>query len=411
MHDEPLWISRTKSDGTDRFNWQLPDDQRCRSTVETLEISSDILRKVSATSRGFHDLGPTYVFDSGQMAATIRSRLDEWGFLTSGGSIRQRMATRSYLEALGPLGSVASLRGLPTDRVSAESLIRSVVVASPRLTHPARYIAIVSWLWPNFPAFHYDYLRGKTADGLEAPAPMTSDEHQQPTTSTRREFIVLLEEGASITRAADVLEISVATAQRIASQCGIKISRRPKKLKGQRFERLLALAGKGASKHDIASELSIAPQTAMRIINTVPGLKRRWERSRKDKMTDSYRDRWLVALAGSSGSGVKTARKNAPAAYAWLYRNDRTWMQSTNQGHFSRKASRGDAVNWAARDHSLANAIGELRRAGGSSGHTTIGRLCEQVPELRARVRQLHRLPKTADQVDRALVGAPVRDD
>ena len=413
-HGERLWISRTKSDGTDRFNWQLPDDQHRVSSVETLDVDDKTLLKVSATSRGIYDLGSTYSFDPSRMVSTVKTRLGELGFLTRGGFIRQRVATKSYLDTVGSLGTIASLRGLPTNREGAERLIRSAVVASSQLMHPAKHIVIISWLWPDFPAFHRDYRHAELADTRQdEPSALTkvNSKSSCPDKAPQHRLTALLADGMSVTCAAEMLGTSIVTVQRVAAECGIAVSRRPKKLKGQRLERLLNMAREGRSKHDIANRLSVDPQTVMRVISTVPDLKKEWSESRAKKTLHDYRQRWLGALGNSRLSGVKATRSKASNVYAWLYRNDRVWLNSTNQRCCPRNSSRGDAVDWVARDDELAAEIQRLRGSGATGSRISLGGLCEQVPELRARVRQLHRLPKTSEQVSRALAGVPPHND
>lgn len=64
-----------------------------------------------------------------------------------------------------------------------------------------------------------------------------------------------------------------------------------------------------------------------------------------------YRAIWLQALANYGGA--KDARQNgAGACYAWLYRNDRSWLMAENQSR-QRRQGNNSYVDWQARDRKL----------------------------------------------------------
>ena len=412
-HGAPLWVSRTKSDGTGRFNWQLPGDQQRSAKTELHAIDERISNKVSDIGRGIFNLGPEFTFDSARLTSTMRERLQKWGLLTPNGSVRQQLASRSLLDSVGPLGQIAILKGLPIDRLSAERLIRGVLAANPKMTHPLKHIAIIAWLWPVFSSFFDDYRRTeRAAERVNRTDHQTGhqDTALHKDLTRERKFVALLEQGKSISNAAITIGISVATAQRIAAKSGFRIPRRPKKLNGDRLGQLIHLAGEGATKHDIATSTGVDPQTVMRVINTTSGLKNEWDKARKGKILRSYRAQWLSSLERSMPLGIKAARRIDPAAYAWLYRNDRDWLSSINGKHRQIGKAPDTVIDWAERDAQFAQAIVQARRNDLGCGSTTLGRLCEHVPELRAKIRQLYRLPQTADQVKRAIAGAPMKD-
>jgi hypothetical protein len=76
--------------------------------------------------------------------------------------------------------------------------------------------------------------------------------------------------------------------------------------------------------------------------------------SHPESTFEQYRQKWyhLVAL-----EGIKKARIVNGAAYAWLYRHDRTWLLSINADYRIKLIANSHKVNWHRRDYHYARLI------------------------------------------------------
>jgi hypothetical protein len=95
---------------------------------------------------------------------------------------------------------------------------------------------------------------------------------------------------------------------------------------------------------------------------------------------------------------IKLLRAISPDIYAWLYRNDKAWLTDTNGQRPAPKHIGKSPVDWQARDQAISARIqasvvhADLTRKG---GRMSFPELVQLVPELKAYLNQLPRLPMT----------------
>ena len=96
-----------------------------------------------------------------------------------------------------------------------------------------------------------------------------------------------------------------------------------------------------------------------------------------------------------------------PGTYAWLYRNDRAWLEGHKPDRQAiTTGSGGLRVLWDIRDHALSaevdRAVLELRRHVGIR-QLKLWQIYQAVPALKAKLAALDHLPLTRHAIDRAL--------
>ena len=96
-----------------------------------------------------------------------------------------------------------------------------------------------------------------------------------------------------------------------------------------------------------------------------------------------------------------------PKAYAWLYRNDRVWLNAHKPTATPlREMDKMPAVDWSVRDVQLS---AEVRRVAlrllidNKVNHLFFWQLYQHIPELKAKRSVLHRLPLTQAAIDAVL--------
>lgn len=96
----------------------------------------------------------------------------------------------------------------------------------------------------------------------------------------------------------------------------------------------------------------------------------------------------------------------APATYAWLYRNDREWLQAHTPEPVSRATNAGRGTIWIQRDADLSVAVS--RAAVELASHRDrqrilLWKLYQAVPALKPKLRVLDRLPRTGKVIEYVL--------
>jgi hypothetical protein len=204
-----------------------------------------------------------------------------------------------------------------------------------------------------------------------------------------------------------------------AAQCGIVVSRRPKILKAELRQLLITSLRDGIDKAVAAETYGISIVTVTQVLRSEVGLHDAWQSVRREQARIKARSDWSLLLTEYGKLGTKLLRSFNPAVYAWLYRNDRTWLQ---QNLPARDISPSHPVGsprvaWDKRDIVLSTAVEEAAlEISSNSGRSKIQlwQLYQQVPELKAKLSVLDRLPITKRAIERILgrrLGKSFSDD
>ena len=144
------------------------------------------------------------------------------------------------------------------------------------------------------------------------------------------------------------------------------------------------------------------------------GLQAAWHLARHERACKTARELWRRAVSANPVSGVKAVRILEPAAYAWLYRNDREWLNREVSSMAKAIPHGGLTVDWDARDAELADTVMKASEAITSARHGTrikLWQLYQRIPDLRAKLGRLDQLPLTQRAIRVALGHRPVSDD
>ncbi|HJW57941.1 MAG TPA: TnsD family Tn7-like transposition protein, partial [Burkholderiaceae bacterium] len=181
--------------------------------------------------------------------------------------------------------------------------------------------------------------------------------------------------------------------------------RRPKLLKVEIREQLLDDLKSGMDKAIAAEKYLISIQTITTLLRTEVGLHHLWSAARKERERHAARQKWQAATGEAGMLGTKVIRSIVPAAYAWLYRNDRVWLQA-HLPEREKQAVNHASVSWDQRDSDLAQLVeraGLVLRSRNGGKRLHLWELSQHVPDLRAKLSALHRLPLTKRAIQLAL--------
>lgn len=415
-HFACLKEARVKANGVGRFLWHLPEEESLLPTVqdEASESLLDLLRRLAIASRALATLSVGFTFDVERLVELYACELKERGMTTANGRIRLEEAGNDFLKVVLPLRLVPEFATLPiTVEASKQQLGR--LLRMPRTgTHPLRHLLVIIWLFGTWDAFWEKYL-SRDADfqplaniddtGLIGAIPGSSDLDQE-------ELVRLVTaEGYSVTKAARTLGIDVMTAMAWAAKAGINTVRRPKILKPGIRERLIKDLKCGEDKETVAKRYGISVQTITTTLRTEPGLQQAWHDARFEIARVKARHDWSEAASLNPTLGIKAIRLIEPAAYAWLYRNDRQWLRYSLSQLPKIPRSNHARIEWDQRDQALAQSVRETRlrilSQAGNRKLVTLQQLYQHLPELRAKLSRLERLPLTRQAIEEAIRRKP----
>jgi len=189
-----------------------------------------------------------------------------------------------------------------------------------------------------------------------------------------------------------------------AARAGISLKRRPKKLSLELRGKMLADLRNGVAKRLVAERYGVSIETVTDTLRTEVGLHDAWSAAQAEVRRASERQTWQRLGRDNACCGNKALRLLAPATYAWLYRNDRAWLQAYSASRPSVPRSNNAMVDWQERDAHLSVAV--MRAclemvAEAPDRRITLWRIYQRVPALKPKLRYLGRLPLTLAAVER----------
>ncbi|MDY0748726.1 TnsD family Tn7-like transposition protein [Paucibacter sp. R3-3] len=412
-HRVHLRESTLKSTGVRRFHWTLPDESDLTTAIGTASEGpcgssqlETLLYLFASAASGLAALPIGFHFDSIRLASLNRQQLQARGFLRHGNQLSPS-AGQSLTRFLAPLNAVRELAPLAVQGSSAQSQLSRLSNPSRVMTHPLRHLAYALWLFESWDRFVESYRKWQCAELPAAePAGDTNDG------DSRHSNLVALvrDKGHSVSRACRIVGIDTTTGMAWLSQAGIAVGRRPKKLRPDVRAALVEALRRGCDKATAATRFNVSIVTITTTLRTTVGLHDEWSRARIETRRAAERQGWLALLVGNQTVGLKLLRRLAPATYAWLYRNDRTWLVEQSASVTGAKRGNHSSVNWDARDQSLATIVATLSIELATESplkRITLWRLYQRFPELKPKLGHLDRLPLTRAAIDRALKYLP----
>lgn len=316
----------------------------------------------------------------------------------------------SYLEHVKHLRVLPEFEALPATVEEAITQLGRMLRPPRSGTHPLRHLVLINWLFGSAESFRKAYESALAPSEMLSPSPFLHEEQPaQDLKDPRHDQLVglLADQKLSMRMAAKTLGIDIGTAMAWAAQAGLSASRRPKKLIGERRKHAIAQLRKGADKDVVASSAEVSVVTITKLLLSEVGLHAAWQEARHLKARTSARSGWEKLVRTHGGLGVKFLRSLDPATYAWLYRNDRAWLDAHKPDRQLATTTPGlPRVVWDERDEALS---GEVARAGldlkkrTGNRQVKLWQIYQAVPALKAKLAALDRLPLTRRAIETAL--------
>lgn len=415
-HELLLLESTVKANGVGRFLWHLPHeialvrpypaidddsiDPRLRTRLVHLENAAIALARLPAN----------FYFDTERLLALYLDSLQERGLRFVKGRIRLTEAAKQYHDFVSPCRLIPELSAFP-GTVSESSSQMGRLLRLPRAgVHPLRHLLMILWLFETWDGFWDVYTNGPYPDtdtlnlfrNLLAPTRIPDC-----STAQQERFVKLIkEEKFSVTKAASIVGVDTCTGIAWAAKAGIRTPRRSKALTPRVLSQIVRDLREGREKSWVALRRQVTTQCVTRILRSEVGLRQVWVDSLQARRRIQARDAWLRAAANGGSLGAKAIRLLTPAAYAWLYRNDRAWLKEHIDSLGSTPRSNHPSVDWDRRDRELAQAVSKTllvlnQRMPGM--RLSLNDLHRYLPELRAKLDKLEQLPFTKKALELGL--------
>jgi hypothetical protein len=413
-HGQLLRESTLKATGVERFQWHLPATEHCRQwPVATRQALLDGHTALQSLSRQVIDLtasAPGRSIDTSRLHEVYRAELVRREWVTAGGSFRMPAIAASFLDHVKLLRAVPELEALPTTAGEAAIQLGRLLRPPRSGTHPLRHVVLINWLFGSAEAFWQ--AQASVLNPLVAlPTPVFSSDQKSEDSNKdpRRDQLIglLTVQKQSARMAARAIGIDVGTAMSWAAQAGLSVSRRPKKLVGELRRRTIAELQHGIDKAVVAANAEVSVVTITKLLLSEVGLHAAWRQAREHRARATAREVWGQLLQTHRGVGAKFLRTLDPASYAWLYRNDRAWLDSHKPDQQALPARSGGLhVLWDERDQTLSaeiiQAVRVLRKGAGAR-QVKLWQIYQAVPALKAKLAVLDRLPLTRRAIDQAI--------
>ena len=403
-HGCGLLESNVKATGVGRFLWHLPTLKDAYPMFEGVRPSQEALEVIRALSQlvcRASTLPATICIDYHRLHLVYRHKLRSRGLISDADRLVLRQICDEYQTRTIHFYCVSELRSLHQSPSAVQTQMRRFLSGPRPRTHPLRHLVFILAFFGDWNAFWDAYrdIKG-TAMHLRArtdrsPIPATVPRRNA---SKREKFIQLMEgQGYSATKAADATGVDRHTGIAWATAQGLMTATRGQRSIAVR-KRMIKELERGASLAQVSDKFEVSGQVVTRLLRSVVGLHQAWRGARHEIFRKRARALWQSARRRKPKCGATAIRALEPAAYAWLYRNDRHWLDAHKQSLKPAVRRKHRQVDWDARDEKFANAV---RAAIHALSEDLPGRrittlaILQKIPSLKAKLWAIDLLPRT----------------
>lgn len=412
-HKIPLHYALFKVNGEGRFHWCLPLDVKHAPGIEPrwLEESRDTMVRMTDCACALGAMPKNSHFLPTVLAATYKMRLQELNCYGPTGRLKSLELLRLLNRVCHPLSHVHGLGVLSGDDVPLLNQFSRLVEEHRGVAHPLKHFVIVLALFQSWAAF-LDAYEGTHSD--HDPVENQSDatvsraiSYHLLVDAQKDALVDAIKNGQSVTSCAKSFKVAVATAMAWAAEAGIHTPRRAKFFTPSLRQNAIRLLQHGTQKGDVARTIGVSVQTITLLLRTEPGLRAAWNTAKFQHAQQEARTSWRQTAQKLQPTTGHILRTLQPAIFAWLYRNDRSWLEIFNASLPRAARSNNSGIRWDVRDQHYSHAIETAAlalalRPAQPDTRVRLADLCNLVPQLKARLSNLDQLPLTRAAIARA---------
>lgn len=336
-----LWLPRDVPQALIRQGPRLTSSQA--AALLEIATASTALLDAASPPLSFSRLRDTYF-----------ERAAELGLTMGASRIRRNEFLNAFHAKWDCLSDVAGYRTIVNNDVEWPlALLRKQRGAK----HPLKHLLVALTLFPSI-ADLLSRLRTTSAVNAVrhiAASAATARPHSPPLSTSPALADVALQmvtrDGLSLRAVADLLGLDTTTVRLYVQAKGGPILRRRKHITQAIEAKVAARLEVGDEIAAIAAKFELSYSSVWRVLAADVSSKGRRDELIRSRARARHRARWKRVLRTRGLDGVKSARSEDPAAYAWLYRNDRDWLVKVNSSSRRSAVPRGKPrADWPSRD-------------------------------------------------------------
>lgn len=392
-HLQTLQVSSQKG----RSGWLLPSETYCQEVPSLQALSPNqqswlLKLEAMASELTLRPLGS--LDDPVRIGDIFRRRLGEMGATTASGRLRRSSLTPTLEGLSSHLSCLPELAHQSDSSLLNSQLLR--LISGRSLTHPLRYLVWIATWFSTFDEFLKAY-EVEAESSAEVPATRDAEPTNRLSLSKSQKYFLerALQGSISLSAAAKAANVDYTTMAHWASKQAHEPKRRPKTLLQPCLREAITRLTQGQDKERVALDLGISTASVTRILRTVPNLQAQWHAAKHEQRRAHARDCWSKVVGLQAFLGIKGLRCLQPAAYAWLYRNDRMWLIASTQSISQRKGANHAAVRIENSDARIAKTLRNLTEKFTATRKWSLDEISLSIPKINQVLQSPERWPET----------------
>lgn len=364
IHGCLLIESRENRQWSRGIQWLLPHESSLVESSQSTPNAStlDTLQAMSSSALALAKLGTSCHFEPNTVAQVYKEAINRQG---TSRHAREAIADR-FAQFCSALQPYPPFLGLPCTRQCAIGFMSQMTRKPRGYHHPLKHLTLISCLFGSLESFVETYQR------LAA---------QQQTL------------GTSNTKMVSPVQNNEAPLPQLETRpCTLKPKKLFKELKDEILEELIG----GACKKEVCRKFGISMSTINRLLRLDPLAEQLINEKIYLNKQEQQRKEWSTIVSQTPSASANDIKKLAPNVYAWLYRNDRSWLAKQTSTLPSGRRGNYVSVDWDSRDENLCSLIKQALNEYPTDLKKIIKReLYQMVPTLFSALEKRTRYPKT----------------
>ncbi|QJI34851.1 TnsD family Tn7-like transposition protein [Pseudomonas sp. ADAK13] len=325
LHNCLLMESTENRQWSRRFQWVLPDEAAL-ITIGSRTPSASTLKTLQAMSIAVVALGKwgsSCRFEPSMVVQVYKAAINLQGI-----SPHAREATAErFAEYCSILQPYPPFSALPCDAYCAIRFMTQMTRKPRSYCHPLKHLTLIMFLFGRFDLFvgSYQQLAAQQEISVSRNAKLISQ--IQPNECP----LPKLELEACIPK--------------------------PKKLIKELKDKIIKSLMVGTSKKEICSRFELSISTVNRVLRFNPLVEKEFNKIIYLRKQEQQRNRWDTSVSLNPNLSTNDIKKLNPNVYAWLYRNDRSWLSNRTSNLPSGRRGNHVCMDWDSRDEKLRTLI------------------------------------------------------
>ncbi|UIN21183.1 TnsD family Tn7-like transposition protein [Herbaspirillum frisingense] len=391
-----------KANGVGRFLWFLPDyvssyrvgdEKVVPGRTERLKLLAEIVSAIATCgmSMAISEISALYAERAKDLlgVGVVRPRLD--------------LLAQEFAEFIRPLAGIEEFQYFSEEYFDIPRYLGCFLSGVRAPKHVLHHALMIGFLFGGWNSFLDKVSRGHSLEVQVESQSEIDDRHSSDSRKyhpkKERALLLLLEGSRSISAIAHEMKVDIGTMQAWAAQAGKEVRRRPKSLQSGVRRAIVEELKVGKEKRVVANDFGVSEQAITRLLRTEIGLHQQWCDARLDLEIARRKEVWESLLAKNPTLSMSELRKLEPAHYAWLYRNEKTWLRASASSISRPVRNYVKEGLWEERDLKLSALIGsvilQIVQADRGKERVTLQDVYRARPEIRPMLSQLDKLPRT----------------